>query len=212
MTMAIASGTKSIDMQAAGEIAASGSKSIVIANPAAAFANLDALRRELCLTRSQLAKMGGVSERWYRRCLREPELVTARTVSRLRIAMMRLRKRSGDGEAIVQARDALIVCGLMLALVCREYRLDVGKVRGLLAGGGERPRDADWLAASHARQLAIYLLHTGAGFSQPVVAQALGILKQTVSQAVRTVEDRREDAGFDALCDRLLNEAGVCDD
>jgi biotin operon repressor len=60
--------------------------------------------------------------------------------------------------------------------------------------------------------LAIYLLHTGAGFSQPVVAQALGILKQTVSQAVRTVEDRREDAGFDALCDRLLNEAGVCDE
>jgi hypothetical protein len=209
--LAATSASKSIVRPAEGLEATSASKSIDNSS-FEAFRRLNQERTGVGITVTQLARFGGVNPSWYRRCLREPELVTARTVSRLRIAMMRLRKRSGDGEAIVQARDALIVCGLMLALVCREYRLDVGKVRGLLAGGGERPRDADWLAASHARQLAIYLLHTGAGFSQPVVAQALGILKQTVSQAVRTVEDRREDAGFDALCDRLLNEAGVCDD
>jgi chromosomal replication initiation ATPase DnaA len=58
-------------------------------------------------------------------------------------------------------------------------------------------------AASAARQLAMYLMHTGFGASLAVTAEAFGRDRSTVAHAVRVIEERRDDGRFDALVDAL---------
>lgn len=50
-----------------------------------------------------------------------------------------------------------------------------------------------------ARQLAMYLAHVGLGLSQHQVAVGFARHRRTVSHACHRVEDRRDDADFDAL-------------
>lgn len=57
--------------------------------------------------------------------------------------------------------------------------------------------------AARARQLAMYLAHTVFAWPLGRVASAFGRDRTTAGYACQKVEDRREDAGFDAVLVRL---------
>ena len=61
-------------------------------------------------------------------------------------------------------------------------------------------------SASEARALAMYLCHTELGWPLARVGAAFGRDRTTVGHACRRVEDRRDDAVFDAR----VSELGVC--
>ncbi len=58
-------------------------------------------------------------------------------------------------------------------------------------------------SVAHARQIAMYLSHTGYGNSLTKVGAQFGRDKSTVGHAVHIVEDLREDAGFELWISEL---------
>ena len=56
---------------------------------------------------------------------------------------------------------------------------------------------------AQARQVAMYLAHVIYGASLSAVGRHFGRDRTTAAYACRLVEDRRDDAGFDMLLDRL---------
>lgn len=54
-----------------------------------------------------------------------------------------------------------------------------------------------------ARQIAMYLMHVSFGMSLSAVGHHFGRDRTTAAHACRQVEDRRDDAAFDAMMDRL---------
>ncbi len=85
--------------------------------------------------------------------------------------------------------DAQMLCRLAALLAARQLRCPVETI--LSDAGREAPVAA-------ARQLAMYLAHVGLGLSQHQVAVGFARDRRTVSHACHRVEDRRDDAAFDA--------------
>ena len=56
---------------------------------------------------------------------------------------------------------------------------------------------------AQARQVAMYLTHVAFGFSLSAVGRYFGRDRTTAGHACRLIEDRRDDAAFDLLLDRL---------
>lgn len=84
------------------------------------------------------------------------------------------------------------------ALVCQLVAYACGvATRDLASRSRAHPR------AALARQVAMYLCHTGLGLSQSEVARLFGRDRSTVGHAARVIEDRRDEAAFDAWLDRL---------
>ncbi|WP_341992594.1 helix-turn-helix domain-containing protein [Azorhizobium sp. AG788] len=82
-----------------------------------------------------------------------------------------------------------MLCRLAALLAARQLMCPVETV--LLASTREAPVAA-------ARQLAMYLAHVGLGLSQHQVAVGFARHRRTVAHACNRVEDRRDDANFDA--------------
>lgn len=61
-----------------------------------------------------------------------------------------------------------------------------------------------------ARHVAMYLAHVAMRVSLSAIAEEFGRDRTSVAHAVRRIEDRRDDAGFDALLTRLERLAGAC--
>lgn len=91
-----------------------------------------------------------------------------------------------------------IKADIALARLCCEiigfaYQIDedlLGKTRGA-------PKNA------FARQLAMYLAHTGFGMSYYRVSIAFGRDRSTIAHACHLIEDKRDDAKFDNFVDDL---------
>ena len=60
-----------------------------------------------------------------------------------------------------------------------------------------------------ARQVAIYLAHTRLGFSYSAAGALFCRDRTTATYAVRTIEERREDPGLDALLDCLERSVDI---
>tara|TARA_R110002124_G_scaffold69525_3_gene186939 strand:- start:1469 stop:1894 length:426 start_codon:yes stop_codon:yes gene_type:complete len=56
---------------------------------------------------------------------------------------------------------------------------------------------------AQARQIAMYLMHVSFGLSLSAVGRHFGRDRTTAAHACRQIEDRRDDAAFDMLMDRL---------
>ncbi|MDZ4761742.1 MAG: helix-turn-helix domain-containing protein [Alphaproteobacteria bacterium] len=83
-----------------------------------------------------------------------------------------------------------------LAMSLTGYALDVplGELRGATRGSTD---------AAFARQAAMYLSHVAFGMSLARVAAAFQRDRSTVAHACHVMEDRRDDAGFDAWLEAL---------
>ena len=58
-------------------------------------------------------------------------------------------------------------------------------------------------AEARGRQIAMYLMHVSFGLSLSAVGRHFGRDRTTAAHACRQIEDRRDDAAFDVLMDRL---------
>ena len=93
------------------------------------------------------------------------------------------------GERERQARVAL-----MQATVARSWNVPITEMRSPTRRGAP---------VAQARQVAMYLAHVIYGASLSAVGRHFGRDRTTAAYACRLVEDRRDDAGFDMLLDRL---------
>lgn len=71
----------------------------------------------------------------------------------------------------------------------------------------ERPRNPAWLAASHVRRLAIYVLAVEVGVPRNAIAAAVGCTKQNVSQAITDGENARDE---DPTITRAIERVSLC--
>lgn len=75
----------------------------------------------------------------------------------------------------------------------------------LSAYGTGAPMDAvgNSRAACFSRQVAMYICHVAFGMSLTRIARVFRRDRSTVSSALHLMEDRRDDPGFDAMCEAL---------
>ncbi|MFN7009595.1 MAG: helix-turn-helix domain-containing protein [Allorhizobium sp.] len=67
------------------------------------------------------------------------------------------------------------------------------------AGNREEVRRARRRASCHVRQISMYVCHVALSMAYGDIAEAFGVDRTTVAHACHMVEDRRDDAGFDAF-------------
>ena len=67
------------------------------------------------------------------------------------------------------------------------------------AGNREEVRRARRRASCHVRQISMYVCHVALSLAYGDIAEAFGVDRTTVTHACHMVEDRRDDAGFDAF-------------
>ena len=79
------------------------------------------------------------------------------------------------------------LAGLVVQMVAAALGIEAREI----ATGGRRPR------AAKARQIAMYLAHTGLDWTMRRTGDAFGRDRSTVSHACNRVEDLREDPAFD---------------
>jgi uncharacterized Ntn-hydrolase superfamily protein len=98
--------------------------------------------------------------------------------------------RTGDpGDGFVEGQHAARV---LASIVSSAFSVRPDAVRGPGRGGK---------TTAFARQVAMYLSHTHLGFSYTAAGALFGRDRTTAAYACRTVEEKREDAGVDALVD-----------
>ena len=119
------------------------------------------------------------------------------TLARVHLAVVRIKGRRTAGSVVVHA-----IYRLALVVSSQAMGLDAGLVQ-TSDPALKSVASKDWLDAAQARRMAQYLLNTTLGFSQSEVAQASGVSKQAVSLAVREIEERRENDGFDDFVNQL---------
>lgn len=85
-----------------------------------------------------------------------------------------------------------------LALVCLRRGLCFVDVSRQLARKGTLTLDPEWVAASRARDAALYLTNTLCNVPQATLARATGLSRPAVHFAICRVEDGRDDPQFDA--------------
>lgn len=96
-----------------------------------------------------------------------------------------------------------------LAAVCQHQGLYPREVEKQLARPGKPNCDMQWRRAAYARQLALYLANTSHDVPQVLLAQAAGITRAAVCQALQAIEDLREIPAFDVRVDAVAAEMGA---
>lgn len=154
----------------------------------------EALRVAAGFSRAAVARAAGVSVSWYCEIASTPDRATVAFVKRLRAGLARLKQ-----EVARELSDDLLLAtyGGFLAAISPFYGVTPCQVRATSAQAGATA-DKHWRACAHARQAALYLTNTALGVGQKRLALALGLTPAAVCLALRSVEDRRDDASFDA--------------
>lgn len=162
------------------------------------LADIEARRLTLGISVNDLERAAALAGRRYNFLMRGINQPTAATLARLKLALQRLALARDCGTD----HRAAMIYRMAVALAAGALGRDAAAV--LKSDPGRRAtQDPAWMAAAEVRRLAFYLMNAGAGMKQTEVARAAGVKKQTVSLAVRELEDMREDAKFDAMLDRL---------
>lgn len=165
-----------------------------------ALREIELQRRLAKISIDALERAARIGRGHYRRLLRGLHKAGAGLVGRLRIALSRLKLRqSCDSDADF---TMAIAYRMAVAIAAGGLERDPAEVHGQ-DPARRATQDPAWMRAAEVRRLAVYLMNTGAGFRQTDTARAAGLTKQAVSLAVREIEERRSDAGFDALVERL---------
>src|SRR5690606_26410244 len=130
---------------------------------------------ELGMSISALERAAIIGKGHYHALLRGMHAARPGTVARLKMALQRYRLRSAatSEEEFLQA----IAYRMCVALAAHAMGRDAAAVHA--ADPARRAtQDAEWMAAAHVRELAVYLMNCGAGFRQTEVAKAAGVTKQ----------------------------------
>jgi hypothetical protein len=166
----------------------------------AKLAAIEAERKRLRVTMAALSIAAGLNANFYTRIHKSPANVRRSSIAALRaglrvLALKSRRRNLGEDD------KALIISTFnsFLMALARANGMAIEDVRGELARTGVCSARATWRRASAIRQAAIYLTNTALGVPQFRLARALDLTAAAVCLAIRAVEDRRDDAAFDAV-------------
>ncbi len=91
-------------------------------------------------------------------------------------------------------------CRLTVLLAADAFQVSLS---GIIAATRGSPKSA------HARQAAMYLAHVALGISLSAIGTFFGRDHSTIAHACRQVEDRRDDASYDAMIAELALAARI---
>lgn len=167
---------------------------------AANFFDVDRRRRDRGLSIEALCKAAGVSVRTWWRIKARPAAAEERTLRRLEAALGAVHQEAAPAidavRSLIQATLALLAATAGLDPERQVLRQDFTV---------QKPLDRDWLAASHLRRAAMWLvlMHVD-GVERKDIAAACGCSRQNVAQAIQFVEERTEaEPAFASLLDRV---------
>lgn len=142
-------------------------------------------------TRIAVCRRALVSTRHLELALAGRRRLTRWYIRRCELAIEAL--QGGDlGEAEPSIQHLTAIYRGFLAEACRLYGVDMDAARVATAGEGVR-----------ARHLALYLTNTELAIRGATLARLFGLTRAAVTLAIQGVEDRREDAAFDAEVSRI---------
>lgn len=98
------------------------------------------------------------------------------------------------------SRNANEGCKLTSLLAADAFRIPLSSI----VAGTRGP-----LQSAHARQAAMYLAHVALGISLSAIGKFFGRDHSTIAHGCRRVEDRRDEAAFDALIAELALAARI---
>lgn len=171
-----------------GDARRAGPRSVLSAGgpPVAPIDRLQKKISEAGLSISAVCRKAMVDERHFQRALKGEKRVTRWYIRRCELAIEAL--QGGDlGEAEPSIQHLTAIYRGLLAEACRYYGVDMDAARVATAGDGVR-----------ARHLALYLTNTELAIRGATLARLFGLTRAAVTLAIQGVEDRREDAAFDA--------------
>lgn len=168
---------------------------------AARVAALEEARRAAGVPQAELAREAGISERTYRRLFAKGDSLAltgqklSASLDRIHRALLRL---AGRREPEAASADLIVAThrSFVLALAPR-----FGVTAEQVVAADPRANlnfDPTWRACRHVAQAALYLTNTALGIKQRRLADVLGLTPAAVCLALKAVEDRRDDAEFDA--------------
>ena len=156
----------------------------------AAILDIEARRKAMKLTSSQLCAAAGVGRRTYDYARAGIGTVTPATIAKLNAALKRFRLGVGAEAGQMAPHVAFKVCLVLATFHLAGAPIPV-KARAALAADPARRATSDpqWLEAARARQLACWIANGQLGFRTTDIARAAGLTKQAVSAAIQVVED-----------------------
>ncbi len=174
-------------------------------SPATRIIGIEERRRSSGIAQIDLARAAGVSLRTYTRLVTEGD---SRKVARQKLSASLDRLERTLDRMAAAIRVDRIECDLVLA-THRGFVLALAPVFGVTADqvAAADPRanlnfDPTWRGCRHVAQAAIYLTNTTLGLTQRRLAEILGLTPAAVCLALKAVEDRRDDPGFDGALRR----------
>ncbi len=164
-----------------------------VASASAALAAIEERRIALKWSKERLCAGASVNRRTYDRAL------SGRHVP-LQTTIRSLFRELDRGEKAPRRRSRTQELELLFAALCQAaahaFDLDPDAVLAV-DPQANRPRDVLWLALVRAKHCAAYALVTTDLVPMTEAAALVGVSKQAISQAMRDVEWRRSDAGFE---------------
>lgn len=156
--------------------------------------HLDALIDRSGLADSAIERMAGLSNSYLYRMRQGSFPVTRRTLTRVRLAISRLRRGETNPNEVMPSgsyRLAIAYVAMMLAM----------KPEDILAADPARRATADavWMKAANGRRLALYIANQYLNVPQAELARAARLTKSAVSQAMNAIEDERGDRELELL-------------
>lgn len=152
-----------------------------------------------------ILQTAGMCPRYLYKVRKGQKPLTTLTVNRLRLAVDRL-KRAARQEAGERETDGVTPHKSSVAAQYRLALATVQAVTGMKAAavleqepGKRATADPDWLAAAHARRLALYIANQYLNISQADLGRAARMTKSAVCQAIAELEDIREQDGIREL-------------
>lgn len=170
---------------------------------AARFKEIEANRKKNSLSIAALTTAADVDHRAYLRAKAGaiPRAVTLAALEGALASLTKPKRRPADDRGLVASLGALTL------LACRTLKLSDDALAGHdLTNGPLTGEGAS--AAAQARGLALYVMHTACGYSQPRLGTLCGISRVAVHLMIRSIEDRRhDDQAFDAAVTGLERAA-----
>lgn len=166
-----------------------------------ALEEIERRRQELGITQVRLCAAAEINMTYYSGFLlrgnREPR---ASTIARLRKALNDLARRGSPTTP-----EFSLTASFRLAMVVAAHALGADPAKAQASDPARRAtQDPEWMKAAEVRRLALYLLTSECGFRQVDVARAAGMTRQAVHEAVKELEDQRDEgSAFEAMVDEL---------
>lgn len=167
---------------------------------AADILSIDKRRRQMKLPATSLCSAAGVGRRTYSYAINGETTLYPATLAKLNAALNRFRIGFG-GEATALAPHAAFKACIVLAALWMN-----ADAKSALASAPARraTSNPEWQKAAEVRQLGYWIANGFLGFRTSDIGRAAGVTKQAVSNAIRELEDEREQRPeLDQLCRRI---------